>query len=211
MSKISMKQEYPVIRIKVTVLALVAAMAVGAASLAGPVKSSASYEIADDSLTAAGAPGLVSAGYWLLYSAGQPVGNADMTSASYRLEGGYVSGIESVLEASKTVTSVSAPTGTGYSGGASDIVPGATVTYRLEFENKGEAARNALIDDPIPANMSYASGTIQVITSGGAAVFNDDDHADGCGFLSATASVNCLIPNIAAGATGAVVFSTYVD
>ncbi len=169
-----------------------------------------SYEIGHGSLTAAGAPGLVGAGYWLVFSAAQPAGYTDMSSANYRLEGGYISGIVSVLEATKSIIDIQAPTGTGYNGNPDDVVPGSRITFKLEFENKGEAARNAVVDDPIPSDMTYYSGSIEIITND-TTTTNDDDHTDGCGYLSATASVNCLIPNIAAGATGAIVFDATVN
>jgi len=184
----------------VTALYLFAALAVRA----GQIKTGGSYDITDDSMTAAGSAGLTGGTYWLLYSAGQPVGRTDMAGGPFDLEGGFVSGVIPVFQVTKTVQSVEAPA--GYSGDPADQVPGARMTYRLEFENFGEGASNALLEDTIPVYATYSPGSIILNLNDTPAPQSDAQDADECAYMAATDSISCLIPGVGAGATGAVVF-----
>jgi len=181
---------------------------------AGAVKTGGPYSIVDDSFTAAGAAGLAEAGptpsYWLIFSAGQPigppVGQTVLSGNGYELESGYISGIEAVYQITKTVTAVETP-----AGAPSGIVPGARINYKLEFANPGEAAQtnSTLLEDPIPSDLEYASGTIFFTLDNATSAMTDALDGDSCGY-TATASIRCVIANVKAGATGSVVFKAIV-
>ncbi|MFC1559722.1 choice-of-anchor Q domain-containing protein [Candidatus Margulisiibacteriota bacterium] len=80
------------------------------------------------------------------------------------------------MELTRTAT-VDAPISGGYSGGAHDAVPGATIKYTIKYENIGFApARVVVINDKIPQYTEYLvdSATGEAAT---AVRFSDDDGA----------------------------------
>jgi uncharacterized repeat protein (TIGR01451 family) len=177
---------------------------------AGAIKTGGAYTIADDSFTAAGAPGIEGSTYWLVFSAGQPVGQMTLTGGSgYELEGGYISGIEAVYQITKSIPLVEKPA--AYSGAAGDIVPGARLTYKLDFTNQGEAAQTGttILEDPIPATLSYVPGTISLTLNNTAVPQTDGLDGDACAYM-ATDTVHCVLQNVGAGATGSVIFKAVV-
>ena len=192
----------------VAVIAFASAVAVR--TLAGPVKTGGTYQILDDSLTNGGSTGVTGSSYWLVFAAGQPVGHEDMTGGTYSLEGGYVSGITAVYHVTKTVSQVETPV--GYTGTVNvDKVPGGRLTYKLDFTNYGEAAKNTLIEDVVGSDMTYASSTIQLVLNNTPSAMTDGLDGDECGYMSATSSVHCILPDVAAGATGALIFKTIIN
>jgi len=192
------------------VLAGVVIATVSTIAPGGPRKTGGNYEISTDSLSGASGLGVSGSTYMLIYSAGQPLGRVDMTGGTYDIEGGFVSGMEAIFKIVKSEESVEAPA--GYPGNPTDKVPGGRVTYKLEFTNYGEAAHEALVEDVVPVQMAYASSTIELVMDITPASQTDDPlDADECGYMVATSSVHCLIPDIEAGATGAVVFKAIID
>ena len=178
---------------------------------AGAVKTGGQYTILDDSFTIAGAAGIGDSTYRLVFSAGQPVGQMTLSTGPYEIEGGYVSGITAVYQIAKSNQRVEAPA--GYTGAAGDIVPGSRITYKLDFTNYGEAAETGttIIEDSIPANLlSYASGTISLTLNDTTTAQTDALDGDACAYM-ATAAIHCLLPNVGAGATGALSFKAVVQ
>jgi uncharacterized repeat protein (TIGR01451 family) len=178
---------------------------------AGAIKNGGPYSIIDDSFTIAGAPDIHDSTYWLVFSAGQPVGQKTMSGSGYDLEGGYISGIEAVYEITKSITQVETPA--GYPGSAGDIAPGARLTYRLLFTNHGEAAQTGttILDDPIPAWLDYASGTISLTLNNSATAQTDALDGDACSYTATgTIAIHCALQNVGAGATGSVSFKAVV-
>lgn len=207
----SLKRKYFLIPVSLALLGLAVFAVFCDRTEAGAVKSGAGgYEIADDSFTISGAPGIGGSNYWLIFAAGQPVGHKDLTGGTYEIEGGYVSGIEAVFQITKTVTQVESPV--GYTGAPGDVVPGARINYKLEFTNQGEAARTGttLLEDPVPASLTYAAGSIILTLNDTPAAQTDTLDGDACAYM-ATDSIHCLITNIGAGATGSVTFKAVVD
>jgi len=185
--------------------------------LAGGVeKTGGPYSISNDSITIAGTE-VTGSTYVLLYSAGQVFGTPADASENvlkggvYKLESGFISGIEGVFNITKTVLQQQAPTANGYTGAATDIVPGSTITYKLYFENTGdEPAYSTLIEDPLPSTVDYASGTISLTLDNTTTAQTDAlDVTDSCSF-TATDSIHCLLSNLNAGATGTVIYSVIV-
>lgn len=175
---------------------------------AGQIKTGGTYDITDDSMTAAGRADVTGGSYWLLFSAGQPAGQEDMAGGTYSLEGGFVSGVIPVFQVTKTITNVETPA--GYTGNPTDQVPGGRLTYKIEFENFGEGANNALIEDAIPAFATYSPVSIVLTLNNTPSGQSDDKDGDPCAYMAATTSVSCLIPGVGAGATGAVIFKAII-
>jgi uncharacterized repeat protein (TIGR01451 family) len=178
------------------------------ALIAGGIKTGGGWEISNDVIDAAGTVGRNGGIYWAIDAAGQSVGYASMAIGIYSIEGGYVSGVVSSLSATGTVVSVTAPV--AYTGAPTDPVPGAKVRFRIDFANFGEAAQTGtpLVQNPVPANMTYASGTI---TLNGVAK-SDTVDGDECRFdPAAGGSVMCTMPDLAAGATGVLMFDAIIN
>jgi hypothetical protein len=169
-------------------------------------------EIVDDSFTIAGTAGQTDTfpnGYRLIFSAGQPftlpAGQNVLSGGAYELEPGFISGIEAVYTLQASIQQI-----TPAAGAPAGLVPGALITYKLDFYNPGEAAEMTVIDDPIPANLTYASGTIFLTKDNVTVLQSDAINGDPCGY-TATSSIRCVIPNLGAGATGAVTFQASVN
>ena len=131
--------------------------------LVGAAKEGGPYKVLSDSLTAAGAAGVVGSGsaYRLVYSVGQAAAST-MTGGSYTLEGGFVSGLEAVFVLDAAVDETLAPP--LYSGNPDDPVPGSLVTFKLEFVNHGEAGVNTIVEtEPLPAQLDFATSPVSLI------------------------------------------------
>ncbi|MEW6201330.1 MAG: hypothetical protein AB1546_05100, partial [bacterium] len=96
-----------------------------------------------------------------------------------------------------------------YPGIPTDPVPGARITYRLNYTNYGEAAETntILIEDVIPTNAAYSTGSL---------IFNgtpktDATDGDECQYESGAEKVICAPQNVAAGATGQVEFKIVIE
>lgn len=175
---------------------------------AGPRKTGGTYSIESDVLDVAGRPGLSGAAYWLLTGVGQPFGYASMTGGTYAIEGGYVSGMESVFNVTKAVDLVEAPA--GYTGGPNDPVPGARVTYLLSFVNYGEASDpdSAVVEDYVPANATYYPGGIIFKTVGQ----TDANDGDDCYYdFGPPKRVLCDNFDVAAGESGTMSFQVVIE
>lgn len=173
-------------------------------------KTGGSFEISNDAVSAAGSPVMQAGQFKLLYSLGQAAGYIDFFqvlnnfTTGYMIESGYVSGIEAVFSAFNLATTVAAPVGGGYLGGATDAVPGARITYSLSFSNTGEAAIDPVsgtstipVTGTLPAGVAFEPGTI---TLGGVAK-TDVADADECSYVAGPKTVVCNVP-MTAGATG---------
>ncbi|HOX27516.1 MAG TPA: hypothetical protein PLQ76_00020 [bacterium] len=177
--------------------------------IAGVVKTGGGYEISDDAFNAAGSANLSGGTYRLLHSVGQTVGTESLTGTGTSVEGGFISGIESVFQVSNSIISVESPA--GFTGAPGSIVPGARLTFKFDFSNQGEATESgtALIDDPVPTALSYASGTIILTLNNASTPQTDTLDGDSCSY-TASDSIHCLIQNIDAGATGTLIFKAIV-
>ncbi len=179
-------------------------------------KTGGPYSISNDSITIAGKE-VTGSTYVLLYSAGQIIGTpADaaenvLKGGVYKLESGFISGMEGVFNITKTIVTNLAPTANGYTGAATDIVPGSTVMYKLYFENIGEEpGYSTLIEDPLPSTVDYASGTISLTLNDTAVAQTDAlDVADSCSFM-ATDSIHCMLTDLGAGATGSITYTVVI-
>jgi uncharacterized repeat protein (TIGR01451 family) len=200
---------------------LVVALALPAAA---GLKTGGTYEIANDALSIAGSALLTGGTYTVISSVGREAGYIDLFQtpatfmSGYMVEGGYVSGVEAVFDVYTQSSVVAAPVGGGYLGGATDVVPGARITYTVNFSNKGEAAINYVtgatvgyaniqISTFVPAEMDYEPGTI--ILNAVAQTDAIDYPADACHYFSGTTQVVCIVP-VTAGASGSFSFSGIV-
>lgn len=182
-------------------------VALCAVSFAGAEKTGGTYTISGDQFTESGA--LTTGGpYVMFYSAGQPVGQADMTGGTYELEGGYVSGVLPAFDITKTLVQIEQPV--GYTGSVTDRAPGSRLTYEIEVANNGDQGFNALIEDPLPANLTYSTSTISLTLSAVTTAMTDGMDADQCAYM-ATDSIHCLIESFPAGATASVIFKGIID
>lgn len=183
-------------------------------SIAGEIKkypalsANPTYSIEDDSFSISGATEIknMSQDYWLVFSSGQPAGYKLLTdlynNSKYEVEGGYISGIESVFTLTKTLYLVESPS--GFPGTSGSVAPGARITYKLNFVNDGEAADtgSVVILDPLPSTLG-STGTVAFNMAGA----TSSDYS--CEF-TATDTVHCLVQNVAAGATGTVTYQAVV-
>ncbi|GEM_PF-1971589 len=194
--------------------ALAAVLLTSAAVLfAGQIKEGGPYKIMSDSLTSGGSAGVVEdSTYRVLYSVGQSAGAGAQTGGGgISLEGGFVSGIEAAFILDNAIAEIEAPA--GHSGGPQDAVPGARITYRLEFENRGEAAINAVVstDGPLPSELEFdrfATGSLKLVLNNVETIQDPAVGVDSCDVVAE--EIVCEIADIAAGATGAVVFRAVI-
>jgi hypothetical protein len=188
------------------------------------LKTGGGYEITNDSINASG--GLASgAGYSLISAAGQPAGFGDLFqtpgnfTSGYMLEAGFVSGVEAVFDQFNIIGVITAPTAGGYLGTPTDAVPGARITYQLNYSNKGEAAINSVsgatygfsnivVQSQLPPEMQYETGTIK-LNSVAQTDASDFPGTDSCSYNSGASKVVCIVPMMA-GATGTVQFNAII-
>lgn len=201
-------KRFPNIKHVATAAGAAVVLALGGLAIAGSVKTGGTYYLSGDQFTTAGSKNSGGA-YELLFSAGQPVGHDDMTGGTYAIEGGFVSGVVPVFQAAKSLSLSEAPA--GYAGPGTDKVPGTRLTYTVDFTNLGEGANNVLIEDALPAGMTFLPATIELTVDNTTTAMTDGLDGDECAYMAATSSVHCLISGVAAGATGAVVFKTTID
>lgn len=191
---------------------------------AAGLKTGGSYEIANDAFSIGGTSVISGGTYKVISSVGREAGYADLFqtpatfTSGYMIEGGYVSGIEAVFDVYKVASVVAAPVGGGYAGGASDVVPGARITYTVTFSNKGEAAINYVtgategyasiqIQSLVPAELDFEPGTI--VLNAVAQTDANDYPADACYYNAGATQVVCIVP-MTAGASGSFSFSGIV-
>lgn len=175
---------------------------------AGTQKTGGAYVMSTDGISASSVVEAAGGIYSLSGVFGQPAGYTDMLGGNYALEGGILSGIETAVQLEKTITAVETPP--GYGGSPTDHVPGSRLTFNLELVNLGDAAQDVVVRDVIPANMSYSTSSILLVLDGTASPKTDADTSDDECFATA-ADIQCEIPNIAAGATAAVVFKAVIN
>ena len=186
-------------------------------------KTGGGYVIANDELSIAGDAVLTGGTYTVISSVGREAGYADLFQTlynyftGYMLEGGFVSGIEAVFDVYTESSVVAAPVGGGYLGAAADVVPGARITYTVNFSNKGEAAINYVtgaavgyasiqIQSLVPAELDFEPGTIVL---NAVAQTDANDPADACYYNAGATQVVCIVP-VTAGASGSFTFSGIV-
>ena len=127
------------------------------------------------------------------------VGNShDIANLLVRTTGRYQIN-SAVVTLTKTVDSVLDPFG------GTTVVPGSVITYRLELSVSGVGtAENLVVSDPIPAQLDYQIGTLQVD-----GLAEDDDFAplgtDNSGFDSGTGSVVVDRGSVAGGSPTVVI------
>lgn len=97
-------------------------------------------------------------------------------------------------------------------------IPGATMRYCILVTNSGTATATAVtVADPIPANLTYASGSIRSGTScASTPTVEDDDNADGTEIDAVRANItgttiNATAATLASGASIAVAFNATVN
>lgn len=124
-----------------------------------------------------------------------------------------------VLTLSKAVASIDSNLA-GYTGGANDPVPGARITYRIEFSNTGTVdATSVEMSDVLPVNTAYFVNSIQSCFTGPLCAVGVDasgdanDAADDCWYdAGPPVRVGCDVANMAAaGGGGAVEYEVTID
>ncbi|HOO55462.1 MAG TPA: hypothetical protein PLN69_01485 [bacterium] len=193
-------------------LAMIAAVFcfISVVAYCGNVKQDASgdLKVLDDSITASGRAGLTDAlnDYWLAYSAGEPIGKSvleDITG-DYMLEGSFTSGFTAVFHLTQSIIETEVPA--GYAGGSQDPVPGSKITFKVLFENTGDAAwtNSTILEAPVPENMSYATDTI-VLT------LENTDYSNPAACSCDGSKILCNIESISAHATGSIQFKAIIQ
>ncbi|MEW6201327.1 MAG: hypothetical protein AB1546_05085 [bacterium] len=117
-----------------------------------------------------------------------------------------------ILTLTKIVNGISAPA--GYTGGGSDPVPGARITYEIVFGNSGTlAATTVVLTDYVPTNTTYETGTILSCFTGTACAVNPDGDADVGGddcWWNGT-NIGCDIASIGVGSGGKLQYNVTID
>ena len=192
-------------------------------------KTGGNYEIVNDVLDASvkSTSGPAAAGGYTLISAmGQQAGYMDFFQVlndyftGYMVESGYISGIEPVFDVFVQTATATAPVAGGYLGAGDDPVPGARITYTVNFSNSGEAAINHLtgaavgygniqVESVLATECEYEAGTIQL----DAAVQTDASDfpgTDECHYDSVGRKVVCYI-DMPAGSSGTLEYSCIIQ
>jgi len=144
---------------------------------------------------------------------------AGATSWARQLDSGTVittvNGV--VIDATKTFTVTAPATYISNGGGAADAVPGAMLSYTLTFANNGgQAASTVIVQDTLPANTTYTSGSIQSCFTGAACTPAADPDANGadpdCYTVGGPVTqIVCTAATLAAGGGGRVNYSVTID
>ena len=144
---------------------------------------------------------------------------AGPTAWSRQLDSGIVITTVNNVDINATKTfAITAPAAyVGAGGGASDPIPGATLTYNITFSNDGAvAATTVIILDDIPTDTTFTPGSIQSCFAGAActpAADPDTDDADpDCFFISgAPDQIQCDIATLSAGGGGRLIYEAVID
>lgn len=194
-------------------------------------KTAGGYELSGESFSGSGGTGVTAGAYALTFSVGQQAGRVDLfqnpgpgqATSGYVIEAGYVSGMEAVFDIFSVTAGASAPVSLGYTGAASDTVPGARVTYNITYSNKGEAAvcdnsaggcpAGTLSEIPVtaalPAEVVYDAGSIVLNAVAQTDALDFVSGANECGYDSGTKAVKCVI-SMVAGASGSFQFTAVI-
>ena len=178
-------------------------------------KTGGTYEISNDTFSVAGSASLAGGSYTLLTSVGQPAGYADFFqtlgnyTGGYMVESGYVSGIEAVFATFTLTATSTAPVAGGYLGAGDDVAPGARISYKMTYNNAGQAAIDPTdadstfaVDNVLPAAVTFESGSIKL----NGVSQTDAADADDCQYVIATHKVVCNV-SLTAGAAGVITWS----
>ena len=183
----------------------------------GGQKTGGTYEIVNDTLSIAGSTDMSGGTLTLFYSAGQEVGYLDLSNATYTLEAGFVSGLEFMFNATKTFTVAAPAAYVSAGGGATDAIPGATVTFSIQFVNDSDdAAASVATTDNLPANTTYSTGSILSCFTGPtctpASDPDTDDANPDCFYIAGPpAKIQCDIDTMVSGSGGALQYSIAID
>ena len=144
---------------------------------------------------------------------------AGATTWARQLDGGVVittvNGVQ--IDATKTFAVAAPAAYVTAGGGAADAVPGSSLNYTLTFSNSGaQAANTVVILDILPADTTYAAGSIMSCFSGAACVPTADPDANGadpdCYSIGGPVTqIQCDIAILSAGGGGQVTYKVTID
>ena len=122
------------------------------------------------------------------------------TNQDFYLLGGFVTSISTYKPdfggATKTFTNVNA-----HPGGA--VLPGDTIEYTISATNTGnDTATNVVLNDPLPAGLSFVPGSIQVTAGPNAGSKTDKTGDDQGEYIAASRTVRVRLGTGANGTTG---------